>query len=219
MNIAKMIDHTYLKPEGTLKEIDALIQEATTHGFKSVCIHPAFVAHAAKALEASDVLVCTVVGFPLGANTLATKAFEAEDALNHGADEIDMVAPIGALMEGDFDRLYEEVKTLKALTQENVLKVILETAMLEDATIIKASQTAFAAGADFVKTSTGFGPGGASVDAVRLMASVAKGKGVKASGGVRNLADAQAMIDAGATRIGTSNGVAIVTGTQSKNSY
>lgn len=219
MTIAKMIDHTYLKPEGTLKEIDALIQEAKAYGFKSVCIQPAYVAHAAEALANSDVLVCTVVGFPLGANTLATKAFETEDALNHGADEIDMVAPIGALMEGDFDRLFEEVKTLKVLTQDKVLKVILETAMLDDETIVKASQTAFDAGADFVKTSTGFGPGGASVNAVRLMASVANGKGVKASGGVRNLADAQSMIDAGATRIGTSNGVAIVTGTQSEHSY
>lgn len=219
MELAQLIDHTYLKPEGTLKEINQLIEEAKTHHFKSVCIQPSFVAHAAQALKHSDVLVCTVVGFPLGANTLNVKAYETEDALANGADEIDMVAPIGALKAHDFDRLKEEVRTLKALTGPKPLKVILETAMLDDETILKASEAAFEAGADFVKTSTGFGPGGASIKAVKLMARVANGKGVKASGGVRSLEDAKAMINAGATRIGTSNGVAIVTGSTPENSY
>lgn len=219
MDLAQMIDHTYLKPEGTLKDIDQLIGEAKTHHFKSVCIQPAFVAHAAAALKDSDVLVCTVVGFPLGANTVEVKAFETDDALKNGADEIDMVAPIGALIAHDFDRLKDEVQTLKALTGEKTLKVILETALLDAQTILKASEAAFEAGADFVKTSTGFGPGGASIDAVKLMARVANGKGVKASGGVRNYEDAIAMITAGATRIGTSNGVAIVTGSKPENSY
>ena len=219
MELSHLIDHTYLKPEGTLKEIDQLIEEAKTHHFKSVCIQPSFVEHAAASLKDSDVLVCTVIGFPLGANTLKVKAFETEEALLNGADEIDMVAPIGALKAHDFDRLKDEVKTLKTLTGNKTLKVILETAMLDDATILKASEAAFEAGADFVKTSTGFGPGGASTHAVKLMASVASGKGVKASGGVRSLDDARAMIDAGATRIGTSNGVAIVTGSTPENSY
>lgn len=219
MHLATLIDHTYLKPEGTFKEIDALIEEAKTYEFKSVCIQPAFVTHAAKALASSPVLVCTVIGFPLGANTKEVKAFETEDAIQNGADEIDMVAPIGALISDDFERLKDEVKTLKAITQKRVLKVILETALLADETIIKASQAAFDAGADFVKTSTGFGPGGATVEAVKLMRSVAQGRGVKASGGIRSLADATAMIDAGATRLGTSNGVALMQGEAAKNSY
>ena len=217
--VASMIDHTYLKPEGTPSDIQALTKEARAHQFKSVCIQPHFVALAKAELEGSSVEVCTVIGFPLGANTLETKVFEAKNALANGADEIDMVAPLGAIKAGDFNRLKSEVKALKDVTGDKILKVILETAMWDDETIYKASEAAFSAGADFVKTSTGFGSGGATTEAVKIMKSVPNAKAVKASGGVRNAADAQAMIEAGATRIGTSNGVAIVTGALAHNSY
>lgn len=215
----KLIDHTFLKATGTKEDIDKLLEEAIEFDFKSVCVQPTWVAYVAESLKKSDVLTCTVIGFPLGANTTETKVFETLDALKKGADEIDMVANIGWLLSGDFEAFYQEVKTIKKTCQKHTLKVILETFYLDAKTIAKASEKAFEAGADFVKTSTGFASGGATVEAIKLMAQAAKGKGVKASGGVRTLADVEAMVEAGATRIGTSNGVTIMQGQEAKESY
>ncbi len=215
----KLIDHTFLKATGTKEDIDKLLEEAIEFDFKSVCIQPAWVSYVAESLKKSDVLTCTVIGFPLGANTTETKVFETLDALKKGADEIDMVANIGWLLEGNFDAFYQEVQAVKKTCQTHTLKVILETCYLDAKTIAKASEKAFEAGADFVKTSTGFASGGATVEAIKLMAQAAKGKGVKASGGVRTLADVEAMVAAGATRIGTSNGVTIMQGQEAKESY
>jgi len=213
------IDHTYLKPEGTLKEINQLIDEAKTHRFKSVCIQPHFVAHAKQHLNNSDVLVCTVIGFPLGMNHLETKVFETKKAIEEGADEIDMVGTLRYIKESNYQAYTEEVKAIKKACGAKTLKVILETGALTPDEIKKASEAAFEGGADFVKTSTGFGPGQATVEAIQIMAGVAQGKGVKASGGVRTYEDALAMIKAGATRIGTSNGVAIITGQTAQENY
>lgn len=215
----KYIDHTYLKPNGSIKAIDKVIKEAITYDFKSVCIQPRYVSYVSQALKNSDVLTCTVIGFPLGENTTATKVYETKEALNNGADEIDMVAHIPSLLAHDFDAFKEEVRIIKEACGNHILKVILETAYLDLNTIKLASIAAFEAGADFVKTSTGFGPGGATLEAVKVMKEAAGDKGVKASGGVRNLDDAKAFIKAGATRIGTSNGVAIVTGETAKENY
>lgn len=215
----KYIDHTYLKPNGSIKAIDQLIEEAIKYDFKSVCIQPRYVSYVSQALKNSDVLTCTVIGFPLGENTTATKVYETKEALNNGADEIDMVAHIPSLLAHDFDAFKEEVRIIKDACGTHTLKVILETAYLDLNTIKLASVAAFEAGADFVKTSTGFGPGGATLEAVKVMKEAAGNKGVKASGGVRNLDDAKAFIKAGATRIGTSNGVAIVTGETAKENY
>lgn len=215
----QLIDHTYLKPEGTLKEIQTLIDEAKTHQFKSVCIQPHFVAFAKEQLSGSAVLVCTVIGFPLGMNTVDTKVYETKKAVQEGADEIDMVGTLRHIKEANYTAYEEEVRAVKKACEGRVLKVILETGALTDDEIRKASAAAINGGADFVKTSTGFGPGQATVEALKIMAEVAQGKGVKASGGVRTYEDALKMIEAGATRIGTSNGVAIVTGQKAKNSY
>lgn len=215
----QLIDHTYLKPEGTLKEIQTLIDEAKTHQFKSVCIQPHFVAFAKEQLSGSAVLVCTVIGFPLGMNTVDTKVYETKKAVQEGADEIDMVGTLRHIKEANYSAYEEEVRAVKKACEGRVLKVILETGALTDDEIRKASAAAINGGADFVKTSTGFGPGQATVEALKIMAEVAQGKGVKASGGVRTYEDALKMIEAGATRIGTSNGVAIVTGQKAKNSY
>jgi deoxyribose-phosphate aldolase len=213
------IDHTYLKPEGTIKEIQTLIDEAKAHQFKSVCIQPHFVAFAKEKLTGSKVLVCTVIGFPLGMNTVATKVYETTQAIQEGADEIDMVGTLRHIKEAHYTAYEEEVKAVKKACEGRVLKVILETGALTEEEIKKASIAAFKGGADFVKTSTGFGPGQATPEAIKIMADVALGQGVKASGGVRTYEDAVKMIEAGATRIGTSNGVAIVTGQAAKNSY
>jgi deoxyribose-phosphate aldolase len=215
----QLIDHTYLKPEGTIKEIQTLIDEAKAHQFKSVCIQPHFVAFAKEKLAGSKVLVCTVIGFPLGMNTVATKVYETTKAIQEGADEIDMVGTLRHIKEAHYTAYEEEVSAVKKACEGRVLKVILETGALTDDEIRKASVAAIRGGADFVKTSTGFGPGQATVEAIKIMAEVAQGKGVKASGGVRTYEDALKMIEAGATRIGTSNGVAIVTGQKAKNGY
>lgn len=213
------IDHTYLKPEGTIKDINQLIEEAITHQFKSVCIQPHFVAHAVSALATSDVLVCTVIGFPLGMNTLDAKIYETKKAIQEGAAEIDMVGTLRYIKEKNYAAYQAEVAAIKQACGDRVLKVILETGYLSADEIKNASEAAFSGGADFVKTSTGFGPGQATVEAIQIMAKVAQGKGVKASGGVRTYDDAKKMIEAGATRIGTSNGVAIITGQVAKERY
>jgi len=220
MKINKLIDHTFLKPFGTKADIDTLLEEAITYDFKSVCINPTWVKYAAESLKKSDVLVCTVIGFPLGASTTQTKVYETKDALKNGANEIDMVHNIGWVKDGEYDQVEKEIKAVKEECQNHTLKVILETCFLEKDEIEKSARAAINAGADFVKTSTGFGSGGATVEDVKLMKDIAgKEKEVKASGGVRSLEDLEAMVEAGATRIGASSGVSIMQGKTSKENY
>jgi deoxyribose-phosphate aldolase len=213
LSVARLIDHTLLKPSASAEEIAQLCQEAREYHFASVCINSAYVPLCADLLKGSDVAVCTVVGFPLGASPPEVKAYEAQLAIQNGATEIDMVMNIGVLKSRDIKALHRDIATVAATTHAHnvITKVILETSQLTDEEKVIASQVAKMAGADFVKTSTGFGGGGATVTDVALMRRVVgPGLGVKASGGVRNYADAQAMVAAGATRIGASAGVSIV---------
>ena len=211
MNLAKYIDHTNLKPEATPQDIDRLIDEAKTYHFASVCINPCYVGYAKKKLQDSDVKVCTVIGFPLGANTSAVKAFETAEAIRQGADEIDMVIAIGALKAGLYQEVQQDIEAVVKASQGHLVKVILETCLLSREEIVKACQLAMAAGAQFVKTSTGSNKHGATVEDVALMkATVGEKMMVKASGGIRTLQDALQMIEAGASRLGTSSGVMLV---------
>lgn len=213
MNLNKYIDHTVLKADTSKAKVQQIIDEAIQYDFMSVCINPTRVSFAAKQLATTDVKVCTVIGFPLGANTSAVKAFEAADAIKHGADEVDMVINIGAAKDGDWDLVESDIQAVVDASGDVLTKVIIETSLLTDEEKIKACQAAVRAGADFVKTSTGFSTAGATVSDIALMRqTVGPDMGVKASGGVRSIADAQAMIDAGATRLGTSNGVDIMKG-------
>ena len=215
MDLARYIDHTLLKPETTAADIDRLCDEARQYHFASVCINPTWVRRAAANLRGSDVVTCSVIGFPLGATTPEIKAMEARKALRDGAREVDMVINVGALRSGDHELVRDDIaKVVDAAHEAGALcKVILETALLTDEEKVIASALAKQARADFVKTSTGFGPGGATVYDVALMwETVGPEMGVKASGGVRTLADAEDMIAAGATRIGASAGVQIVGG-------
>lgn len=220
MKINQYIDHTLLKPESRQDQIDKLIREAKTYNFASVCINPTWVSYAAKALEGTDIKVCTVIGFPLGATTSAVKAFETKDAISHGADEVDMVINIGQAKSGHFAFVEEDIRAVVEASGDKLVKVIIETCLLTDKEKVKACQAAVAAGADFVKTSTGFSTAGARLDDVRLMRqTVGPDVGVKAAGGTRSLEDAQAFIEAGATRIGTSAGVTIMEGKQTNSGY
>ncbi len=219
MKINKLIDHTYLKAFGTNEEINKLLEEAKEYDFKSVCVNPFWVAKANEALEGTDVLVCTVIGFPLGANTTQVKVFETLNAISNGADEIDMVLNVGMVKEGNYEFIEDEVRQMKEACKESTLKVILETCYLTKEEIRLASEACIKAGADFVKTSTGFGTGGALVEDVKIMKEVAKEKQVKASGGVRSAEDVEKMVEAGATRIGTSSGVKLVQGEVSDSDY
>ena len=213
MTLNKYIDHTVLKADTSKAKVQQIIDEAIQYDFMSVCINPTWVSFAAKQLATTDVKVCTVIGFPLGANTSAVKAFEAADAIKHGADEVDMVINIGAAKDGDWDLVESDIQAVVDASGDVLTKVIIETSLLTDEEKIKACQAAVRAGADFVKTSTGFSTAGATVSDIALMRqTVGPDMGVKASGGVRSIADAQAMIDAGATRLGTSNGVDIMKG-------
>ena len=213
MKLNKYIDHTYLKAMGGKAVIEKLCAEAREYDFKSVCVNPCNVALAKKLLEGSDVLVCTVVGFPLGQNTTATKLFETKEAIENGAREIDMVINVAKLKDQDYDYVKNEIKVLKDACGSLTLKVIIETCYLTKDEIRKVSELALEAGADFVKTSTGFGTGGALVEDVAIMKSIVGNKAyVKASGGVKTHADAMKMIEAGADRIGTSNGIDIMKG-------
>ena len=213
MNLAKLIDHTLLKPDATQAQIKRLCDEARTHGFASVCVNPVWVHFAKEQLQNSGVKVCTVIGFPLGATTPQVKAFEAQDAIKNGADELDMVLNIGALKTGDTTAVLEDIRAVRKATQGKVLKVIIETALLSHEEKATACQLSAQAGADFVKTSTGFNGGGATAQEVALMRQhIPATMHVKASGGVRTRADAEKMIAAGAARIGTSGGVKIVEG-------
>jgi len=211
--IAGLIDHTLLKPEATADQIVKLCAEAREHEFASVCVNPWWVPVAARELAGSPVKVCTVIGFPLGANATATKQFEAENAIRSGAKEVDMVINVGALRSGDLAAVKADIQAVAEAAHKGgaILKVILETALLTDEQKVTACKLSVEAGADFVKTSTGFASGGATAEDVALMRKTVGPKiGVKASGGVRSLADLEKMVTAGATRIGTSSGAAIL---------
>ncbi|MDO4741487.1 MAG: deoxyribose-phosphate aldolase [Eubacteriales bacterium] len=211
MNLAKYIDNTLLKPAATAQQIRELCEESIEYGFASVCVNPAHVELAAGLLAGSGVKTCTVIGFPLGANTSAVKAFEAEKAVEDGADELDMVINIGALKAGDDELVREDIEAVVQAGQGKLVKVIIETALLTDEEKVRACELAVEAGADFVKTCTGFSGGAANTHDIALMRkTVGPEIGVKASGGVRTKEDALALIEAGATRIGTSSGKAIV---------
>lgn len=214
MELNRMIDHTILKPEATEAAVQKIIDEAKEYNFFSVCINPCWVAFASEQLADTDVAVCTVIGFPLGANTPEVKAYEAADAIKNGANEVDMVINIGALKSQQYDYVRQDIQgVVDAAKGKALVKVIIETALLTDEEKVKACELAKEAGADFVKTSTGFSTGGAKVADIRLMReTVGPDMGVKASGGVHNAEEALAMIETGATRIGASTGVAIVSG-------
>ncbi len=217
MNISQTIDHTLLRATATEAEIKAICEEAMTYGFKTVCVPTCYVPMAADLLKTTEVGITTVVGFPLGNETAATKAFQAKEAVMNGASDIDTVINIGALKDGKYDYVQfdieEVVKAAKEADQKTIVKVIIETCYLTKEEIVKATELVVAAGADFVKTSTGFGTGGATLEDVKLMKQAAGERvEVKASGGISNLETAQAMIEAGATRLGVSKSIAIVTG-------
>ncbi len=220
VDIAGRIDHTLLAAGATQTDIMRLCEEAKQHEFASVCVNSRWVPTAAEALKDSDVMVCTVVGFPLGAMTRLAKAGEARIAVDEGANEVDMVIDLGALLSGDLAGVYEDMLGVAEAAQGRPVKVILETCLLTDLQKAIACVIALRTGVAYVKTSTGFGSGGATVEDVSLMrAVVGDDLGVKASGGVRTLADAEEMIAAGADRLGTSGGVAIVGGGTSTASY
>ncbi len=220
MKLNKYIDHTVLKPETTQEQVEKVLAEAKEYDFASVCINPTWVAFAAEGLKDSDVKVCTVIGFPLGANTPAVKAFETKDAIANGADEIDMVINVGALKDKRYDLVLEDIKAVVEASGDKLVKVIIETCLLTDEEKVKACELSKEAGADFVKTSTGFSTGGATVADVALMRkTVGQDMGVKASGGARSYEDAIAFITAGASRIGASSGVAIMKGEKADGDY
>ncbi|WP_027415810.1 deoxyribose-phosphate aldolase [Aneurinibacillus terranovensis] len=210
-HIASYIDHTLLKPEATDEMIDKLCQEARNHGFFAVCVNPCWVSRAKENLTGSKVKVATVVGFPLGAATSEVKGFETVQAVEDGADEVDMVINIGALKAGDDEKVRLDIMAVVNSADGKPVKVIIETGLLTEEEKVRACKLSKEAGAQFVKTSTGFGPGGATLEDVSLMRkTVGPEMGVKASGGVRSREAVDAMIQAGATRIGTSSGVALV---------
>ncbi len=214
MKINKLIDHTLLKADATPAQIEKLCAEALEHDFKSVCVNPGYVPLASMLLAGSDVLVCTVIGFPLGATSRESKIHEADIAVLDGAEEVDMVINIGKLKAHEDLAVFQEIRDIKDVVGPDiVLKVIIETSLLTDEEKVRACTLAQKAGADFVKTSTGFSTGGATVEDIKLMRkTVGESMGVKASGGVRTLADLEAMVKAGASRIGTSNGTAFMSG-------
>lgn len=220
MNYNKMIDHTVLKADTTKETVKRIFDEAIEYGFASVCINPCHVSYAADYLKDSDVKVCTVIGFPLGATTTATKAFEAKEAIANGADEIDMVMNIGALKDQNTDYVFQDIKAVVEAAQGKIVKVILETCLLTEDEIVKACQICQEAGADFVKTSTGFSTRGATIEDVKIMkATVGDSMKVKAAGGVRTYDDMVKIVEAGADRIGTSAGCSLVEGKTSKSDY
>jgi deoxyribose-phosphate aldolase len=220
-DLAKYVDHTILKPEVTQDQIDKLIEEAIEYKFYSVCVNSSWVTYCAKKLRGTGVKIASVVGFPLGAMDARSKSFEARGAVENGASEIDMVINVGALKAGEHKVVEDDIRwVLRACRGTTVLKCIIETALLSDAEKVTACQIAKRAGAQFVKTSTGFSSNGATVEDVALMRkTVGPDMGVKASGGIRSYDDAITMIQAGATRLGTSSGIAIVTGAESKSNY
>lgn len=215
---SKYIDHTLLKADASANDIKKLCFEAKEYNFMSVCINPSFIKLAKEELKNSSVLVCTVIGFPLGANTTEVKVFEAEDAVNSGADELDMVINISKLKDKEYDYVQKEIEEIVRVAKGRTVKVIIETCYLTEEEKIMACKLATNAKANFVKTSTGFGQGGATLEDVKLMkANIGQNMEVKASGGVRSAADLKAYIAAGATRIGTSSGVKLIRGEENGN--
>lgn len=214
MELNRMMDHTILKADATEQDVLQVIEEAKEYHFYSVCINPTWVKLAAEKLVGEPVAVCTVIGFPLGANTSEVKAYETTDAINNGADEVDMVINVGALKSAQYKKVQQDIEAVVAAAKDRALvKVIIETALLTKEEIVKACELAQAAGADFVKTSTGFSTSGAAAADVKLMReTVGSSMGVKASGGIHSAQEAMAMIEAGANRLGTSASVAIITG-------
>jgi len=211
MKLNKYIDHTILKATASSTDIQKLCEEAIEHEFYSVCVNGCYVADAKHLLQGTDVKVAAVVGFPLGAMTTASKVFEAKEAIENGASEIDMVINVAKLKDGEFDYVENEIRLIKEAIGDNVLKVIIETCYLTDEEKVKACELSLVAKADFVKTSTGFGTGGATYEDVKLMKSVVGDNAkVKASGGVRDKKTAQKYVDLGAERLGTSSGIEIV---------
>ena len=214
MDYAKMIDHTLLKTDAQKKDLDKLLLEAKKYNFMSVCVSPIWVKYAAEQLKDTNVKVCTVIGFPQGATPTEVKVFETKNAIENGATEVDMVIPVGVLKDKEYIAVENDIRAVvEAAKSKALTKVIIETCLLTDEEKIMACKLSKSAGADFVKTSTGFSTAGATVKDIRLMReTVGEQMGVKASGGVRSREDADAMIKAGASRIGTSNGVKIVEG-------
>lgn len=222
MNVAKYIDHTLLKPEADKKSVEKLCGEALEHGFYSVCLNGSRVKYAADLLDPSDVKVCAVIGFPLGACTTKNKICEARDVIENGADEIDMVMNIGKFKDGNFDYVLNDIENVVNVAHLSglIVKVILETCLLDNEEIIKACELCLRAGADFVKTSTGFNKEGATLEAVAIMKKAVGDKAkVKAAGGVRNYQAAIDFINAGADRLGCSSSVAIVSGEEATDNY
>ncbi len=219
--LAKMIDHTILKPEATSEGVKKLCEEALKYTFASVCVNPTRVKEAYEILKDSEVKVCTVIGFPLGATTTKVKVFETKDAIENGATEVDMVINIGRLKDKDYDFIKEDIKAVvEAAKGKALTKVIIETCLLTDEEKVIACKLSKEAGADFVKTSTGFSTGGATKEDIKLMReTVGPDIGVKASGGVRSLEDAESMIENGATRIGASASIEICEGKVSNSNY
>ena len=210
-NINRYIDHTQLQPDAKQEAIDQLLKEAKDYNFFSVCLNPTWVKYAAEALADTEVNVCTVIGFPLGATTPAAKAFETKDAVANGADEVDMVINIGSLKSGQYDAVLEDIKAVVDAAGDALVKVIIETCLLSNDEIVKACELSQEAGADFVKTSTGFSTAGAKAEDVKLMKdTVGDAMEVKASGGIHTRDEAMAMIEAGASRLGMSKGMDII---------
>lgn len=219
-NLSKYIDHTLLSPTATKSQIEKLCKEADEFQFASVCVNPSYVSYASELLKNSAVKVCTVIGFPLGATSTEAKVFETKQAIEEGATEIDMVINQGQAKDKGWEDITSEIKAIKETCGNLVLKVILETSHLTDEEIMLASKAASDAGADFVKTSTGFGSGGASIHAVKLMKkSIAANVAIKASGGIRDKATAEEYIALGVTRIGTSSGISIINNETSTSNY
>ena len=220
MHINTYIDHTLLKPTASKNEIIQLCEEAINYNFFSVCVNSCYVSLAKQQLQNTKVKVCSVIGFPLGAMSTEAKVNEAKIALDDGADEIDMVMNLGYLKSQDFENVYKDVEAVKRIMPNNILKVILETCYLEEDELIKASELAIKGGADFIKTSTGFGTRGASLEDIKLMKSVAKDSTkIKASGGIKDTKTAIDYINLGVQRLGTSSGIAILKGTTSNSNY
>lgn len=220
MEVNKYIDHTILKPETTKAQILTLCEEAKQFNFASVCVNPTWVATCANELKGTDVKVCTVIGFPLGATFKEVKAYETKLAIENGASEIDMVINVGAAKDQNWELVYEDIKAVVEAAKGVLVKVIIETCLLTDEEKVKACEMAVKAGAHFVKTSTGFSTGGATAADVALMRqTVGESVGVKASGGVRTAEDMKVMVEAGANRIGTSGGVSLVQGKENTTAY
>ncbi|QSF13773.1 deoxyribose-phosphate aldolase [Mycoplasma sp. Mirounga ES2805-ORL] len=217
----QMIDHTYLKADATKKDIDKIIKEAKEYNFKTVCVNSSYVEYAKKELKGTTIGITSVIGFPLGACLTSAKAFEAKEAIKAGADEIDMVINIGKLKDKDYAYVLEDIKEVKKACGQNTLKVIIETALLNEDEIKKMTEIVMESGAEFIKTSTGFSTRGANLNDVKLMKSVCGDKlQIKAAGGISTYADLEAMADSGANRFGTSRSVSILEGTQgNKNDY